>query len=448
MQNREWVDEEFELLVSSDVNNGAREVTQEGSKFSIYFDEPLGLPRGAINPTVQCMGASIWWTIPNIVDSGLRQNNLFGFTYTRVPVGITSQVVIDGGNNDFSFGVLGPSYVNYTLPPGSYTFTELVNTIHSRMVQISGLTLSQIQQFFQVSLNPVTAFVTITLDISWTGSNTTGAYFAWQQSLGFASVFGWPADQAIALTATRTGSNLIPAVPGVWSYESPAQSLFGSNVITRSGLAVPTGLYNIDQLIVSIKEQMVFAGLTQQEADNFIQLDGDNSRQLVILTLNCPISGDINTAPYAFEFGVNGTRGFDSVLGFVNWPRPGSPGPSRLLVGNFPAPGGDIVYTFVADRIAAFNRVNYLLLHTDLVPRGIRYNGNFNQIVAQVLVDVGAGQQIVYAPFNPPICDASNLVGAQRTNAQFWLTDDTNEPVNTFGETWSMRLVFKYKIAK
>ena len=67
MQDRQWVDEEFELIVSSDADNGAQQITQEGSKFSIDFDEPLGLPRGAINPTVQCMGASIWWTIPNIM---------------------------------------------------------------------------------------------------------------------------------------------------------------------------------------------------------------------------------------------------------------------------------------------------------------------------------------------------------------------------------------------
>ena len=448
MQNREWVDEEFELLVSSDIYNGAQDVTQQGSKFSINFDEPLGLPKGAINPTVQCMGASIWWTIPNIIESGTQQNNLFGFTYTRAAVGTQALVEIGPGNQDFTFNLLGQSYNNVLIPIGFYTFLTLTDAIHLAMSNISGVPLPQIQNFLQFVLDPLTLKVTMTIDLTWTGASTDNAFFTWFPGLGFADIFGFPGNTQVTLPGFRNGTNTTPPVAGVSEWTSPYQSQFGSNVIRRTGLAVPGGLYNIDQLLGAVKEQMVIAGLTPSEVQDFISFDGDNSRQLVIVTLNCPVAGDSLTAPYAFEFGLNGVLGFERVMGFTSWPRPGSPGPSKELQGNYPSPGGDIIYRFFADQIAAFNRVNYLLLHTDLVPRGIRYNGNFNQIVAQVLVDVGAGQQIVYAPFNPPICDASNLVGSQRTNAQFWLTDDTNQPVNTFGETWSMRLVFKYKIAK
>ena len=442
------VEESFELLVSSDPNNGAVRKSEDGARFTVEFNEPIGLPKGAITPTVQCYGASIWWTIPNIVSTGTNQNNLFGFTYTRSPVGVQSTIVIDGSNDTFSWTLLGTLWPNCQLPRGSYTFVTLIDAIYESMNVVSGVPLAQLQQFITFTLNPATLRTTIALDISWTGANNSPASWNWNNISNLSGVFGWPVGQSVILSATKTGSNLDPPVPGRWSYGSPSQSQFTNNVITARGLGIPTGLYNIDQLVAEIRDQMVIAGLTPDEAQEFISFDGDNSRQLVIVTMNCPIAGNSANAPYSFEFGNSGSRGFEQVLGFTVWPRPGSPGPSKLLQGNFPDPGGNVVYTFTADRIAAFNRVNYILVHSDLVPRGIRYNGSFYQIVAQVLVDVNPGQQIVFAPFNPPICDGANLVGAQRSTAEFWLTDDDNNPIDTFGENWSARLVFKYKVPR
>jgi hypothetical protein len=446
MQDRQWVDEEFELIVSSDADNGAQQITQEGSKFSIDFDEPLGLPRGAINPTVQCMGASIWWTIPNIIASGTKQNNLFGFTYTRNPVGTATTVRIDVNNSTFQCRYNGVLHVMRVPYPQDYTFDDLLFYMRAEMVTATGTSLAEMITFFTMALTPVTNEVVITVDVRGMSSDTWG-FVGWSQGTGFQTFLGY-ADLDTFAVSNVGSSNLIPPVNGVSKYDSPYPSVFGSSIITKSGLSIPEGLYNIDQLGAIIKQVMSVNGLTEEEANSFIALDVDNSTQLTKIYMSCPYAAPFVTAPYAFEFGVAGQRGFDAVLGFDDWPIPGIPGPDKKLLGNTPFPGGGGLYTFTASNIAAFNSVNYLLLHTDLVPRGIRFNGNFNQIVAQVLVDVGAGQQIVYAPFNPPICDAANLVGAQRTTAQFWLTDDTNNPVNTFGETWSMRLVFKYKIAR
>lgn len=447
MQNREWVDETFELLVSSDANNGAVEISEKGSKFSVRFDEPLGLPRGAINPTVQCMGASIWWTIPNVTGSGTQQNNLFGFTYTRNVVGALNTLEIDATNNFFAWSYNRVWYLQNYIPTGAYTFDELLEAMRAEMAFRSSLSRLVIDQFFTMALDPFTGKVTIRLDASLTNPATPSGTLNFVATLSPHRYFGWPVTD-LSFIASRALSNLPVPIPGVYEFTSPEQSYFAANVVARSGLSIPEGLYNIDQLSAAIRMVMSENGLTVDEANSFFALDGDNATQLCVVYLNCPVGGSAFNAPYAFEFGVNGENGFEELLGFDNWPRPPFPGPQRRLIGNYPDPGGNGTYSFTADSVAAFNRLNYLLLHTDLVPRGIRFNGNFNQIVAQVLVDVGAGQQIVYAPFNPPISDAANLVGAQRTVAQFWLTDDTNQPVNTFGETWSMRLVFKYKIAK
>jgi hypothetical protein len=447
MQNREWVDETFELLVSSDEDNGAVDISQKGSKFSVRFDEPLGLPRGAINPTVQCMGSSIWWTIPNVNDTGVEKNNLFGFTYTRNSLGVLNTLEIDASNNLFAFRYDQGVWLQNIIPSGSYTFLGLLEAMRATMSLTSGLTRLVIDRFFDMALDPVTGRVTIRLDVSQTVSLIPGGSIIFNAGVSPHKYLGWPPVD-ISFGASRGTSNLPIPIPGVFEFTSPEPSYFAANIVSRTGLSIPEGLYNIDQLGEAMRLVMRQNGLSAEEANSFFGLDGDNATQLCVIYLNCPVAGSSFNAPYAIEFGVAGKNGFESLLGFDNWPRGGLPGPARRLLGNYPGAGGDGTYSFIADSVAAFNRLNYLLLHTDLVPRGIRFNGNFNQIVAQVLVDVGAGQQIVYAPFNPPISDAANLVGAQRTTAQFWLTDDTNQPVNTFGETWSMRLVFKYKIAK
>jgi hypothetical protein len=208
-----------------------------------------------------------------------------------------------------------------------------------------------------------------------------------------------------------------------------------TQVLGAQAIAVPPGLYNIDQLEAQIKLLMVANGLTASEADAFINFTGDEARQLTIITLVCPLA----ESPYSFTFGRDGLYGFEKLLGFTDWPPPPT---SKTLVGLFPQT------SFTGNSVASFNTLNYLLLHTDLVPRGIRFNGDFAQIVAQVSVNVNTGNQIVYEPQNPPVCDGTNLVGAQRTKATFWITNDVNQPIDTFGEYWSVRLLIKYRISK
>jgi hypothetical protein len=98
----------------------------------------------------------------------------------------------------------------------------------------------------------------------------------------------------------------------------------------------------------------------------------------------------------------------------------------------------------LAPDVAAFNQVNYFLIHSDLTNKGIRFNNNYSQTVAQVLIDVPPGSQIVSRPFNPAKISTQELAGTNRTNLRFWLTDDENRRVNTNGEYWSARIVIDY----
>jgi hypothetical protein len=98
----------------------------------------------------------------------------------------------------------------------------------------------------------------------------------------------------------------------------------------------------------------------------------------------------------------------------------------------------------IAPNVAGFNTVNYFLIHSDLTNKGIRFNNNYNQTIAQVLIDVSPGAQIISRPFNPARIPVGELVGAKRNNIRMWLTDDSDNRVFTKNEYWTARIVIRY----
>ncbi len=97
------------------------------------------------------------------------------------------------------------------------------------------------------------------------------------------------------------------------------------------------------------------------------------------------------------------------------------------------------------DTQASFNNVNYFLIHTDLVSRGIRINSDYTQTVALINITEAPGSQInfVAAHENPRI-PANELISSKRTNIELWLTDDSNQRVDTNGQPWSVSLIIHY----
>lgn len=98
------------------------------------------------------------------------------------------------------------------------------------------------------------------------------------------------------------------------------------------------------------------------------------------------------------------------------------------------------------ENTARFNTVDYYLIHSSLVSRGIRLNGVYNQLVAQVPIDQPPGSELLYFPQNPPQSPANELVGSVVSQVQFILTDSNNVPVNTRGEAYSVTVVIRWYI--
>lgn len=102
------------------------------------------------------------------------------------------------------------------------------------------------------------------------------------------------------------------------------------------------------------------------------------------------------------------------------------------------------VENFLAPNVASFNTISYFLLHADLVDKGFRINHRYDQVIAQVLIDVSPGSQILSRPTNIPSIPCWGLIGSFRRKIRFWLTDQDLNRVNTNGETFSCRIVIKY----
>lgn len=190
------------------------------------------------------------------------------------------------------------------------------------------------------------------------------------------------------------------------------------DVLTAYVVTLQQGLYDRANI-----NQAVLRELTNQGAkitpNQTISINPDDAIQKIDIRLNYLGSSIDFTQPDTFR----------DILGFN----------SQILGPTIVAP-----QSFIADNTAAFNTINYFLIKSDLISKGIRFNNEYNQTIAQVLIDVAPGSQIVSKPFNPARSVANELAGSTRTNLRMYLTDDVGNPVNTAGESWTARIVIKY----
>jgi hypothetical protein len=193
-----------------------------------------------------------------------------------------------------------------------------------------------------------------------------------------------------------------------------------ANVLTNYVVTITQGLYDLTSLNTSIQTELESQG-AKIDPEPVISFNPDSATQRVSMRFAYPSMSVDFTQPQTFRE----ILGFDPLV-YQN-----------LLIAPF---------SILAPNVASFNQVNYFLIHSDLCSRGIRFNGNYNQTISQVLINVPPGSQIVYAPFNPAIVTCPDLAGIKRTRVKFWLTDDKDRLVNTNSEYWSARLTIKYLI--
>lgn len=227
--------------------------------------------------------------------------------------------------------------------------------------------------------------------------------------------------EIINITLDTTQSKLFTVIPSTDNLTAGVTSFsrFRSGAINSYIIDIPTGLYDLNGLNNTIQRELEAAG-ARTDPSPLISFSPDEATQRVQMRLNydnVSVDFEPDDTPYA-------------ILGFDRTEY----GPASLAPVDILAP-----------RVAGFNTVNYFLIESDLIKSGgIRINSKQSQVIAQVLINVSPGSQIVSTPFNPAKCNAQELAGTKRTNIRFRLTDDKGRLVNTNGEYWSARIVIDY----
>ena len=61
------IPEEISMLVSSDPQAGASNISPDGSYFEVQLQDGLKIPSDALNVNIEVEEASVWWVVPNII---------------------------------------------------------------------------------------------------------------------------------------------------------------------------------------------------------------------------------------------------------------------------------------------------------------------------------------------------------------------------------------------
>jgi hypothetical protein len=147
--NTQMIQEEISLLVSSDPTQGAVNRSSDGSQFEVQLDDPLEIPKDAVNCTVECEESTIWWTIANI------------------KTGINDTLYIFG--DDDTTPVPVPQLYTVVIDQGLYDLTALNNTVQSKLEALGARTLDALNNPLPlVSFSPDDATQKVLLRFNYT----------------------------------------------------------------------------------------------------------------------------------------------------------------------------------------------------------------------------------------------------------------------------------------
>ena len=108
--------------------------------------------------------------------------------------------------------------------------------------------------------------------------------------------------------------------------------------------------------------------------------------------------------------------------------------------------GGPSNGTFPGDKTARFNAIDFFLIQSSIVNRGIRTNNTFQSVVCQVPITSPPGSLIVFQPVNLQWTAAPELLGSTVSTIQTSLLDSNGRAVNTQGEPYSVTMQVRWKV--
>ena len=207
-------------------------------------------------------------------------------------------------------------------------------------------------------------------------------------------------------------------------------------------LTVPKGLYGILELNETISEliqEIVLpinpeTGLPERLTSTAVVLTADAATQRIKIQLETHLR-------LILETGVTHPNNIAPTLGFTI-AHPLAFNVPEIHIGT-PFYDG---YKFTANTIASLNKINSFLLHGDILRGGITVNGRRANIMTEVQITSRPGKMINFRPFNPYKLDGSHLKHGVNDLLTFWLTNELNQPIDTFGEDYTFSVTLSYMI--
>jgi hypothetical protein len=184
-------------------------------------------------------------------------------------------------------------------------------------------------------------------------------------------------------------------------------------------ITIPDGLYDLSSVAHAINVSIVNQGLVS----DLITFVGDNSTQKVIVNLS--VAG--------LRIDWTGANSCREIMGFNSAVNPAAYTTAALSV--------------YGDNAAAFNTIDYFLIHSSLVNGGIPVSGKSTSVISRVLISSPPGTQIISEPFNPIKISAQHLAGSQVSRAHFWITTQDGVTSPDFNsENFSVLIVIRYQL--
>lgn len=192
-------------------------------------------------------------------------------------------------------------------------------------------------------------------------------------------------------------------------------------------IEIPDGLYSLSDLNTCVRRLIgmkTMPNTTTRYNQNSITISSNSSTQRVIVQMSPGFILGVTT----LENNICKTLGIDQPLNVV--------GILFLHVNDY----------HEAENTANLTPINSFLLHSDLVENGLRVNNGISNILTEIQLLSGPGTFLTYRPYLPYKLDGNHLKFSSRSHLKFYLTDQDQNPLDMFGESYSFSVVIKYKI--
>ena len=376
-----------DVVLSSSVKNGATQ-SQNGSVFTVNIERGMGVPRDAIDPTIEFLAGYVYNTVPNVTPEN-NHLRLYGPKTT-----VTDSTATELGYNAnpptvdhyFSIDNTGIMHIwgespTVTAWPGNVWDPWTDSVVYDGVAY---------EILSSVETNTVGVIDYLTITLSGTTFPVVG---------DFGTLTGDPVNFPLMVSRRRV------TTPNSWF-----------------DVYVPKGLYQ-PQAFDSVVHELLTA---QGAAIDFISFQPDESTlKLNIFLLNQDIQFDLTVPNAPTEL-----LGLDAQI-------------YSVPPGQFVAPS-----YLVASAVPVFNNISQFHMHCDLIRGGIGVNSRHTQVIGIVPITSSdpIGWVITYEPRRPMIQGVMHLRNTRRKEVRCWLTNEKDEAVDTSGEDWSFHIRLSYLI--